>query len=223
MSTIQANHHAELLEKPAKDSTNDVFSPSVWRALAAEYLVQLGIGRVDRQARLDAFSLLHHVKGYAFSYGDPSRGIVQCPGNVGVAPTVWFPVPDDEPYSSFEDMDARYLTANEHMFVSDEHCDDHPVFSHSDNVMFRAWHDAGHLAHQLGFSANDEVELFRRSATQADRDGRIMTRAAARALFSESVYQLAAAHVLGDFPATQTVAALGPVGRRIFDELVEAL
>ena len=220
MSTIQANYHAEMLELPSKDETNDVFSPAVWRALAAEYLVQLGVGYLWQQARRDAYQLLDHVKGYAFPYGSPSLGAVQCVGNVGVAPTVWYPVPDAEPYSSFADMDARYLQANRHMFVSDEYCDDHPVFSHDENVLFRAWHDAGHLAHGLGFSANEEVELFRRSATQADRDGVVMAPGARRALFSESVYQLAAAHVLGDFPSTQTVAPLGPVGQRLFDELV---
>ena len=220
MSTIQANHHAAMLELPSKDKSNDVFSPAVWRALAAEYLVWNGVGYVEPQARRDAYQLLDHVKGYAFPYASPSLGAVECPGNVGVAPTVWYPVPDDSPYKDFADMDARYLQANRHMFVSDEFCDDHPVFSHSDNILFRAWHDAGHIAHQLSFSANDEVELFVKSATQADRDGVVMVPGARRALFSESVYQLAAAHVLGQFPDRQTVAPLGPVGQRLFDELV---
>jgi hypothetical protein len=220
MSTIQANHHAEMLELPSKDKSNDVFSPAVWRALAAEYLVWNGVGYLDNQARRDAYKLLDHVKGYAFPYGTPSIGAVECPGNVGVAPTVWYPVPDADPYKDFADMDARYMQANRHMFVSDEYCDDHPVFSHSDNVLFRAWHDAGHLAYGLGFSANDEVELFTLSASKADRSGYVMAEGARRALFSESIYQLAAAHVLGGFPDRQTVAPLGPVGTRVYLELL---
>ena len=220
MSTIQANYHAEMLELPSKDRSNDVFSPAVWRALAAEYLVQLD-GGLSVVARRDSLELIKHVEEYAFSWGSPSLGAVQCVGNVGVAPSIWYPVPDADPYRDFADMEARYRKGGDrHMMVSGEFCDDHPVFLPRNNVMFRAWHDAGHLAHGLGFSANEEVELFRRSATQADRDGVVMAPGARRALFSESVYQLAAAHVLGDFPATQTVAALGPVGQRLFDVLV---
>ena len=217
MTTIQANYHAEMLELPSRNGENDIFSPAIWRALAAEYLVQLGAG-LSVAARRDSLELAEEVSRLV----EPRAGFggmryhVYGNGRLQESTSTWSPVADANPYDSFASMVSAHGVSPSGMLVSSLFADSHPTSPGSMTLAFRAWHDDEHLAHGLGFSPNDEVALF---AIQAQRLSSIRA-GAARALFSESVYQLAAQVTLGDYPATQTVAELGPVGREVFDRLV---
>lgn len=210
-----------LLIAPAASATNDLFDPHLWADLAQEYLVQLGMGLSD-QARLNGMELMAHVKRSTRMDFIDGYGSIYVRGGRGVVQSTWLPVADAEPYADFAAMRAAFEADRGGMLVSSEYCDDHPVFSPEVNQRFRAWHDAGHLAYGFGFSPNDEIRLFQRNLWAAEaahpaKPG--MSHGAQLALFSESIYQLAASVVLGDFPPTQTVAELGPVGLDVFDWL----
>ena len=189
-------------------SATTVFSDSTWQALAAEYNEALSPDLVvgDRIAEQNARLLAEHVAGRVEVSTLPD-------GRMSVSG--WVPVEDPEPYESFEDMRADFMVAISHpstlrMVVSDMY-HDHPVFSREDNLRFRVWHDTAHLVENLGFTPNEEVELFQRQALGIESP---RVRAA---LFCESVYQLAASVVLGEFPDRQAVRTPGPVGRAVLD------
>lgn len=203
-----------VLIPPAATLDNSCFTPNVWALLAEEYLVQLGVGVLSAAARRDSLELADVVARAteARPFGGVMRINVYGNGNLAPASSVWSPVADANPYDSFEEMARAHASAPFEMRVSSLFADSHPTSSGSMTEAFRAWHDDEHLAHGLGFSPNDEVALF---ALQAVRLGP----GAARALFSESVYQLAAQVTLGDYPPTQTVAELGPVGLEVFYRL----
>jgi hypothetical protein len=129
----------------------------------------------------------------------------------------WSPVDNSEPYEGLEDLTAAHQIADatgRPVHVSDCY-HDHPVFTREDNLRFRVWHDTGHILSHLGFDRGSELELFVTQASflKHEPNGRALV----DALFSESVYQLAASVVLGTFPDVQHVRTPGPVGRALLD------
>lgn len=178
-------------------------------ALAAEYLA----GPSDERAISAAYWLADVLRSDSnvFEVEDESGAeyiLTKSPHRV------WAPTFNSEPYADFDEMAAADL-AGEDLLVSDLF-HDHPVFDRVDNLRFRAWHDAGHLDHGLGFEPGDELALFWLQARQftGPRAASLVA-----ALFSESVYQLAACMHLGGFPDVQVVRTPGPVARQLLADM----
>jgi hypothetical protein len=184
-------------------------SDSTWRALSHEYLD--GHPRDDQHRAIDNADRLadfvsRQTEVVTDVGGDAITAIYAAYSGVR-----WVPVDNSEPYADFDALrTARRLGSP--LEVSDLY-HDHPVFSREENLRFRVWHDTAHLDCNLGFSADEELDLFRLQA-QRFPAGRTEL---VDALFSESVYQLAAAKVLGTFPDKQFVRTPGPVGRAVLD------
>jgi len=189
-----------------------MLSNATWQALAAEYNKALrgaADGYLGIESVTNAEALADYVGERTRTITEDGVTLVWCLGRA----SVWEAVEDDTPYVDFEAMVTAYdesIVTPLKLQVSDL-WHDHPVFSRDDNLRFRVWHDTAHIDHGLSFTADDEVELFRAQAagigSQAVRD----------ALFCESVYQLAAAHVAGKYPDRQVVRTPGPVGRALLD------
>lgn len=181
-----------------------------FRALAAEYLVgdhecDLSAAQAVQDSRLLAKLIDGKVEqsGGAFTYQGRR----------------WVPVDDAEPYPGLSELEVAVALAEE-LRVSALFCD-HPVWTPAQNIAFRVWHDTGHVVEGLGFDVDGELELFARQARRLiDRHGVTVGTQAASALFCESVYQLAACVVLGSVPDVQHVRSLGPVGVRVFAQLL---
>jgi hypothetical protein len=182
-----------------------------FRKLAAEYLVGAHEGPLQAaQAVQDARTLAQVVDS---KVDRPADGVFEYRGRR------WVAVEDAEPYPGLSELEVAVALAEE-LRVSSLFCD-HPVWSPAQNVAFRVWHDTGHVEEGCGFDVDGELELFARQARRLiDRHGVRVGGEAATALFCESVYQLAACVVLGTFPDVQHVRSLGPVGVRVFAELL---
>jgi len=122
------------------------------------------------------------------------------------------PVPIADPYA---DASAQaHDIGHGRLLVSTLYCD-HPLWTADQNVSFRAWHDLEHFAHGTDFSPEGELETFQRSAHAILTDGTLGSadaERAVRALFSESVYQLAYAVDTGDFLDPQRCVLPGLYG-----------
>jgi hypothetical protein len=192
-------------------------SDQTWKGLSDEYLYgwsTIGWVEIDT-ARANAHQLAEHLatKVEYWEVHGSGREVLQYLG------TTWSPVDNAEPYADaaelFEAFYAQHQPApREPIKVSDCY-HDHPVFSRLDNLRFRVWHDTGHYIKNLGFDRGSELELFVTQASflKHETNGRALV----DALFSESVYQLAASVVLGTFPDVQHVRTPGPVGRALLD------
>lgn len=176
-----------------------------WESLASEYL----FGHTNDylgDAELNAQWLKDHV-------WDNVSELSNHPGVLRHRRVNWVPVEDDRPYRDLEHLTNCWNEARElgrgSLSVSDLH-HDHPVFTREDNLRFRIWHDTAHVQQRLGFSVDDEVALFWIQAQELDRRS-------VDALFCESIYQLAAWVVLGEYPDEQFVRTPGPVARELLD------
>jgi len=188
----------------------DILGATVWAELANEYLEGTSLTGVANAQRLATF--LDHqvetVQPYWFKH-------------LGVA---WVATINPEPYADLEAMSVDYLEADRHhnseVLVSSCYCD-HPVWTEEQNLKFRVWHDTGHVLSGLGFDPDGELRLFAKQA-RAFQGNRDLERAEelVAALFSESVYQLAACIALGGFPDRQFVRGPGPVGRAVLATLL---
>ncbi len=177
-------------------------SDETWQNLAREYF---GDFRNDAQAIDSANRLADHL---ALLVDGPSPDLQY----LGV---LWTPVQNSEPYDGLASLSEAIYQDGESVYatpvqVSDLY-HDHPVFTRDDNLRFRVWHDTGHYLRQQGFDRAGELELFTIQAQQ------LAKRPLIDALFSESVYQLAASITLGTFPDKQYVRTPGPVGRALLD------
>lgn len=106
--------------------------------------------------------------------------------------------------------------------VSRLHCE-HPLWTPSENVSFRIWHDVdGHDQLHAPFDRHGEVLVFWHHANQLRNELSIGTEAdrlqAIDALFSESIYQLAHCISTGYF-AKQRAVRLGRYGRVVRDAI----
>jgi len=178
-------------------------------ALAAEYLA----GPSDDRALTAACLLGDHLRSHSGTWEvEDESGALYI---LSESPhRVWAPTLNSEPYVDFDEMAAADL-AGDDLLVSDLF-HDHPVFDRVDNLIFRAWHDGGHLDHGLGFEPGDELALFWLQARQFTGPA---TAELVAALFSESVYQLAACMFLGGFPDVQVVRTPGPVARQLLADM----
>lgn len=188
-------------------------SDATWTALCDEYL-HGEHEQTDEQAEVNAHRLAQyldsqvvHLSGDAFKYLD----------------VAWRPVDNPEPYDGLGELSeafTQFYRCGANVLVSDCY-HDHPVFSRVTNLQFRIWHDTGHYLRQKGFDRSGELELFVIQAqtfgSTWHRDHGSDKRSLVDALFSESVYQLAASVVLGTFPDQQYVRTPGPVGRALLD------
>jgi hypothetical protein len=193
-------------------TTMTTLSTSTWEALSHEYL-DFRSTNDDPGARSNAVDLAKYV--WVNTRVDGLDGSVTSIYHRN-SRVRWVPVDNAEPYETYEALRWAWANGPHPLQVSDCY-HDHPVWSREDNLRFRVWHDTGHLTHNLGFSADEELELFILQA----RGFHLVTGARqpelVDALFSESVYQLAAAKVLGTFPDKQFVRTPGPVGRAVLD------
>jgi hypothetical protein len=188
-------------------------SDATWSALAAEYLDD----RDDAGAGANALKLAEYVnlKVQTFDFGEWERFVY--PSHH------WVPVDDPEPYAGLEELKRAWDAA--HVIHVSDCYHDHPVFSRLDNLRFRVWHDSGHVIHDLGFDRVGELDLFIVQARSILKErfhvcwptAKLDHHGIVEALFSESVYQLAAAIHLGTFPDQQHVRTPGPVARALLD------
>jgi hypothetical protein len=181
-------------------------SDATWSALADEYGQALdGSHGVNSSlvGELNAEALAEYVRGQVLDT------LPALSADSGLH--WWRPVDDDTPYRDFAAMRAAW-DRGRWLEVSDL-WHDHPVFTREDNLRFRVWHDTAHLVEDLGFSDENEVELFVRQARG------IGDRQVIDALFCESVYQLAYCRVNGGYPDRQVVRTPGPVARALLDGL----
>jgi hypothetical protein len=185
-------------------------SDQTWKGLSDEYLYgwsTIGWVEIDT-AKDNAHQLAEHLHKLVDFYPEILDG-----ERLTYSGLTWRPVLDSEPYDGLADLQSD-IVAGRVLLVSDLY-HDHPVFLRTDNLRFRVWHDTGHALANLDFSRGDELQLFVRQAQ--DLKGLPNGRALVDALFSESVYQLAASVVLGTFPDVQHVRTPGPVGRALLD------
>ena len=194
--------------------TNDLLSPATWQALADEYLQD--VGRWADPSTKGWFQLREHVYANTSSDITPETGWVCSWSRTRDYHWEVRKDADDlvDSYAALQAYADRVDIFHKDIPLSDLH-HDHPYFTRVDNLVFRAWHDTGHLEHNLSFTANDELRLFGKQANG-------LTPAAVDALFCESVYQLAACLVLDGYPEQQYCRALGPVGRAVRDVLISA-
>jgi hypothetical protein len=186
-------------------------SDQTWKGLSNEYLYgwsTIGWAEIDT-AKDNAHQLAEHLT--ALVDYEPRRPFTE--EHLQYTGLTWIPVDYSEPYEGLADLQSD-IVAGRVLLVSDLY-HDHPVFLRTDNLRFRVWHDTGHALANLDFSRGDELQLFVRQAQ--DLKGLPNGRALVDALFSESVYQLAASVVLGTFPDVQHVRTPGPVGRALLD------
>jgi hypothetical protein len=196
-------------------------SDQTWKGLSDEYLYgwsTIGWAEID-QAQHNA----HELAEYLYTQVEYLPEILDG-DRLLYAGIAWVPVLDSEPYAGLPELsEAFHQYVNQlrpghppsgPIKVSDLY-HDHPVFLRVDNLRFRVWHDTGHVFANLGFDRGGELELFVRQAQilKVETNGRALV----DALFSESVYQLAASVVLGTFPDVQHVRTPGPVGRALLD------
>lgn len=186
------------IETIAGSDTGTILGNALWAALADEYL---NGPEVDQEGWVNATLLALYINSEVRTH----------PLGLSYEDVLWIPTGDPEPYPDMPAM-RRDWVADGIVFVSNQHCD-HPVWSVATNVAFRVWHDTGHIKEGLGFSVDDELRLFGRQA-------RHLPPQEADALFSESVYQLAACVALGGFPDVQHARSLGPTGRAVRDLLM---
>lgn len=105
---------------------------------------------------------------------------------------------DPEPYVSSVAQSACIDSG--HFFVSRAFCQ-HPVWTVSDNVAFRIAHDIrGHHAIRAGFDRQGEVDVYRYSLAHVPEQFH-------RAMFVESIGQLAYAVAAGDFGPQKVYAS----------------
>lgn len=96
----------------------------------------------------------------------------------------------DDPYSDYEDM-ARTVGQEQQLRVYNQHTE-HPYFSHSEQLAFRAVHDwYGHLDADVDFTPEGEYKKFRHMAPLFRPEEN-------RVLFAEVVGQVGAVHYLPD-------------------------
>ncbi len=139
----------------------------------------------QRDARPDSWRALH---AYADSVASAYTGAI---GYV--------------PHEPYDDADAQRADVLEcgRLDVSTLHCA-HAFWTASENVTFRVMHDLAHVAYGQNFSTRGEWQTFLHTLRHTPL-------AAQHALMCESIYQLAAAHVLGGFPTgVQRCTTLGP-------------
>lgn len=200
--------------------SHNPFNPSdaTWSALAGEYLQ----GAQTAQAVKQSLDLGRYVENEVW-WSRTERVYV-------LDDAAWVAVDDDTPYADevelFAAIDRSVANPGATVGVSALHCE-HPTWTAETNVQFRIWHDTAHHRHQLGFSTADELQLFGLQAVELFQDlhglyGEAFAHQTVAALFCESVYQLSAYVVLGGYPDEQRVVELGPVGRRVCNELVIA-
>lgn len=180
---------------------NTILTPTIWSALAAEYLSEPALPSI--KAWLNARHLGDYIAGEVAELDNARRLTFEA--------THWFPVQNSEPYSDLDSM-RRAWRDDAVVQVSDLY-HDHPVWDRVDNLRFRVWHDTGHILTGNDFTPDGELTLFAHQARQLDER-------CAEALFSESVYQLAACIHLGAFPDVQHVRTPGPVGRHVLGLLL---
>lgn len=210
--------------------TGTILSLDTWRALGCEYLDDTWHAQrpafVDHGASIGWGHLLDHVYANVGSFIKPQgeRGgyvVTFIPDGTGDARRVdWEPRTDADEIIGW-DFDNLKLWADGFpsgesdlpIPLSDLH-HDHPYFSRTDNLVFRAWHDTAHLEHNLGFDHDSELKLYGLQAKS------ISSTWARNALFCESVYQLAASVVIGGYPDHQYCRRIGPVGRAVRDLLI---
>lgn len=192
--------------------TNTLLSPSTWSALAHEYFSP-GPEPVGQHG---AFWQAAELASYIAKLVEGPRRILHSATTLQYI-VLWQAIDDPEPYRDLEHMSNHWdevLAGKGSLYVSDCH-HNHPVFSREDNLRFRVWHDTGHLKRQRDFTPDGEVQLFIDQAN--DLAGLPNGKALVEALFSESVYQLAACIHLDGFPDVQHVRTPGPVGRALLD------
>jgi hypothetical protein len=192
-------------------------SDATWEGLSNEYLYGWSSITLDDQA--DAESNAHELAEYLYTQVSYNRtdGRLEYLGNI------WLPVDNPEPYNGLEELSeaiyqhgTRRLNGQTWLPIEVSDCyHDHPVFARVDNLRFRIWHDTGHYLKALGFDRLGELQLFIQQAHGFDFHPQ--RKHLVEALFSESVYQLAASVVLGTFPDVQHVRTPGPVGRALLD------
>lgn len=196
----------------------EILSPVLWAKLADEYLNPVHEGSnadAQRNARILGEYVdqqVHTVQPFWYRY-------------LGVN---WVATVDPEPYDGLAAMSDDYNRAardrKHEVLVSSQYCD-HPVWSEETNVRFRVWHDTGHVLSGNGFDVDGELRLFAaqaRTMLETGPNGQyVSTKYLVDALFSESVYQLAACVHLDGFPDQQYVRTPGPVGRLVLQLLLQ--
>lgn len=186
-------------------------SNDTWSRLSTEYLTG---GHWDNQSRAtaNAYDLSQYVCQQVL-YARSPNGVE----SLHYLDIKWVPVNNPEPYDGLESLEEAIYQqgcdTRKPVQVSDCY-HDHPVFTRIGNLCFRVWHDTGHYLRRKGFDPTGELELF---VQQAQTFGSANNRALVDALFSESVYQLAACVSLGGFPDEQHVRTPGPVARALLD------
>jgi hypothetical protein len=188
------------------DKCGRILSPRLWAQLAAEYFD--GTAN-SRQALDDADLLGRYVDARVQYAGWSSSHWAEVYSHLGKK---WKAVEVGEPYGGFDDLERAWLD-DDVVQVSNLYCD-HPVWDEDTNVRFRIWHDTGHVLANKGFDPDGELDLFAIQSLE-------LSPALQAALFSESVYQLAACIALGGFPDVQQCRTPGPVGRLVLQLLQE--
>jgi hypothetical protein len=162
-----------------------------WRHLCAEYLTQPDMQRREGARTYNA--LAEYVSDHAASV----RKLYNV-RTVGSA----------EPYASAEQMTERVAATGE-LLISNLYSDSHPFLSHAENIAWRTWHDAAHIAYALPFTPIGEWNVLHRALTSPD-----FPAAAVAAQFNEAGYQTAYNAVTRTFPDPQRCVRLGDHARR---------
>lgn len=187
-----------------------ILGAEIWTLLAHEYLHPTQAQQA--QGASNARELADHIAGQVLG------PLPELGGELAYKGAQWRPVEDSEPYASLKEMVLfdRYVRRHEGaaLLVSDLY-HSHPVFTREDNLRFRVWHDTGHIEHGLGFDVDGELRLFSVQARALIDGSPAVPDGVIDALFSESVYQLAACVHLGGFPDVQHVVSPGPIGRQV--------
>jgi hypothetical protein len=187
-----------------------LLGPAVWNLLAVEYLHGDQTPWAEQAARYLGQHVQNEVRKRWNQDHLPDTVLYD---HRGIS---WTPF-DGQPYNGLDDLTEAFGYGR--ALVSTEYCD-HPVWDLDTNLRFRIWHDTAHVVHQLGFGVDDELYLFGRQARELGADTNGPTNEES-ALFCESVYQLAAYVTLGSYPDEQRVVELGPIGRGVFDLLIQ--
>lgn len=191
-----------------KTKTGEVLTQLVWEKLADEYLKPRGWANAAEELRAE-----RNACGLA-SYVD--EAVRETSTGYLYHDVLWAETVNPEPYDGLQSLTAALVAVVNgelpSVLVSNQYCN-HPVWTQGQNVKFRVWHDTHHVTGQYGFDPDGELRLF---AAQARR---LLVHPFGEelvdALFSESVYQLAACIALDGFPDEQFVRTPGPVGRQV--------